>query len=121
MTRILIVDDNPMDRVVAAAALDSEGTELLQAGNGFEALEMIQEHRPSLVLTDLDMPEMDGLELVQRIRESNPELPIILMTANGSEDTAVAALRSGASSYVAKRNLKSDLPAALEIVLSVAA
>ena len=121
MTRILIVDDNPMDRILAAAVVRGGGTEVLQAANGLEAFEMIQVQQPDLVLTDLDMPELDGLELVKRIRRSYPELPVILMTANGSEDTAVKALNSGASSYVAKRNLKADLPAALEIVLSVAA
>jgi CheY-like chemotaxis protein/anti-sigma regulatory factor (Ser/Thr protein kinase) len=119
MRRILIVDDNPMDRVIASAAVSADGTEVLLATNGFEALEMIQLHHPNLVLTDLEMPELNGLELVRRIRRSYPELPVILMTGNGSEEIAVAALTSGASSYVPKRSLKVDLPAALEIVLSV--
>jgi anti-sigma regulatory factor (Ser/Thr protein kinase) len=62
-----------------------------------------------VVITDLQMPEMDGLELVEAIRDQYPKLPVIIMTAVGSEELAAAALRSGASSYVPKRHLVKDL------------
>jgi anti-sigma regulatory factor (Ser/Thr protein kinase) len=67
------------------------------------------------------MPEMNGLELVEAVRANHPGVPVILMTAFGSEDIAIAALRKGAASYVAKRNLARDLTPTIESVLSVAA
>ena len=60
-------------------------------------------------MTDLHMPEMDGLELTATIRREMPSLPVILMTAHGSEETAMPALRSGATNYVAKRKLAAEL------------
>ena len=78
---------------------------VLYAENGREALTRLQEQAPDLVLTDLHMPEMDGLELVVEVRKSCPLVPIILMTAFGSEEIAIQALQKGAASYVPKRNL----------------
>ena len=66
---------------------------------------MIAAEKPDIVVSDLQMPEMDGLELVETIRREHPGLPVILMTAHGSEETAIQALRKGATNYVAKRNL----------------
>src|SRR5262249_46650351 len=73
-----------------------------------------------LVLTDLLMPDRDGLDLVKEVREKYPFVPVILMTAYGSEEVAIQALRLGAASYVPKRNLAHDLAETLESVLSVA-
>ena len=87
---------------------------------GAEALEKIQLVHPDVVLTDLQMPEMDGLELVGAIRSAPfPLVPVILMTAHGSEDIAVQALARGASSYVPKMKLAAELPEVLESVLAV--
>ncbi len=79
------------------------------AGHGKEALEIIVRESPDVVLTDLLMPEMDGLELVERIKRDYPAIPVILMTAHGSEEIAVKALHTGAANYVPKINLASEL------------
>ena len=118
MATVLVVDDAAVDRQVAGGFVEHEGSTALYAKNGREAMEVIAREKPQVVLTDLRMPEMDGLELVQKIRQRHLGIPVILMTAYGSEDAAAAALRAGAASYVAKRNMKQDLGPALRVVLS---
>jgi len=90
------------------------------AAHGKEALEVLNRQPPDIVLTDLLMPEMDGLELVVRIKEDFSTIPVILMTAHGSEEIAVKALRTGAASYVPKQNLQRDLIPTIREVLTVA-
>ena len=121
MPRVLIVDDNPLDLRVAAKLAEGEGLEASFARNGQEALDLVAGGLPDLLLTDLDMPKVNGLELVREVRRTYPSLPIVLMTARGSEEIAVEALRSGASSYVPKRNLKRELGGTLRMVLEAAA
>lgn len=121
MVRVLVVDDSPMDRRLSGSLLKKRaGMEPMYAENGVEALQTIARAMPEIVLTDLQMPEMDGLELVEAIRRDHPYLPVILMTAHGSEEIAVQALRRGAASYVAKRNLAAELVSTVENVLAVA-
>lgn len=116
---VLIVDDSTMDRHLAGAiAQKCEGWQARFAGHGREALEMMQEQTPDVVLTDMLMPEMDGLELVRAIRIQHPLVPVILMTAHGSEDLAIEALRNGAASYVPKKSLARDLAETLEGILA---
>jgi CheY-like chemotaxis protein/anti-sigma regulatory factor (Ser/Thr protein kinase) len=119
MATVLVVDDNPMDRHLAGGLVEKAGLTVQYAGNGNEALEVIGHGGIDIVLTDLLMPEMDGLELVKEIRERNRLIPVILMTAFGSEEIAIEALKKGAASYVPKRNLAHDLAETLEQVLSV--
>ncbi|WP_437674034.1 response regulator [Sorangium sp. So ce131] len=120
MVRVLVVDDSPMDRILCGGLLKNRGMEPSYAKNGVEALRSIARSAPDIVLTDLQMAEMDGLELVEAIRREHPYLPVILMTAHGSEEIAVQALRRGAASYVAKRNLGTELVSTVENVLAVA-
>ena len=94
------------------------GWDVAFAGNGVEALAAMERELPHIVLTDLQMPQMDGLALVEQIREKYPEVPVVLMTRSGSEEIAVQALRSGAASYVPKRNLAADLVPTLQQVLA---
>ncbi len=118
---VLIVDDSVIDRHLADAIVKKlEGWKAQFASNGVEALESIKNQMPDLVLTDMLMPEMDGLELVQAIRNQYPLLPVILMTAHGSEDIAILALQRGAASYVPKKSLARDLAETIEQVMSVA-
>lgn len=118
MAKILVVDDSAVDRQIAGGFVDECGSTAIYAENGAEALERIERERPDVVLTDLLMPEMDGLKLVEHIRADYPDVPVVLMTGHGSEDTAVAALKAGASSYVPKRNLATELREALRAVLT---
>lgn len=121
-TRVLVVDDSAIQRRLVGRLIEKSGTlSVSHAGNGREALELIEQERPGVVLTDLQMPELDGLELVKQVRTRYPDLPVILMTAHGSEEIALAALQAGAASYVPKRALAGDLVATLREVLGVAA
>lgn len=109
-TTILVVDDSALDRRLAGALVAKDaGLRAVYASNGREALEVILRERPAAIVTDLHMPEMNGLQLVEAVRRDHPALPIILMTAHGSEETAMLALRTGAASYVHKRRLAQEL------------
>ena len=120
MTTVLIVDDSVVDRKLAGGCLKNCGVEVAFACDGREALELMAEDPPDLVLTDLQMPEVDGLELGTEIRKQHRSVPVILMTAHGSEEIAVSALKARAASYVPKKNLTRDLEATVRNVLSVA-
>jgi CheY-like chemotaxis protein len=120
MASVLVVDDSAVDRLRAEKLLAKDiGLTVRSATNGKEALEQLRRELPDIVITDMQMPEMDGLELVQEIRAKFPAVPVILMTAHGSEELAVQALQRGAASYVPKRNLARDLPETIESVLSM--
>ncbi len=120
MTMVLVVDDSPIDRHVAGALLaEHTGWKVDYACDGREALEIMRQDAPDMVVTDMQMPELNGLELVEAIKREFSSIPVILMTAHGSEDIATAALQKGASSYVAKKNLARDLVRTVESVLSI--
>jgi CheY-like chemotaxis protein len=116
----LVVDDLPIDRLLAGNLLRAAGLRVVFAENGRDAIEKIDDEAPAIVVTDLQMPAMDGLALVERIRNDHPSIPVILMTALGSEDIAAAALRAGAANYVPKRALAQLLPEILDSVLCAA-
>jgi CheY-like chemotaxis protein/anti-sigma regulatory factor (Ser/Thr protein kinase) len=129
MATILVVDDSAVERHRAGALLEKRpgltdaekrtGLTAVYATNGKEALAVMAKSLPDLVVTDLQMPEMDGLELVEEIRRTYPTVPVILMTAHGSEEIATAALQRGAASYVPKKNLAQDLLETVESILSL--
>ncbi|HET6423349.1 MAG TPA: response regulator [Planctomycetaceae bacterium] len=121
MTRVLIVDDSLTDRRLAGGLITRSGDlDVHFAVDGRDALEQIELHLPDVVITDLNMPEIDGLALVKSIREQYPMVPVILMTAQGSDAIAVEALKSGAASYVPKRRLADDLVSTVQQVLTIA-
>lgn len=110
MQTVLVVDDSQVDRRLVGGLLQRSGEfQIVYAENGVDALQRIELDIPDIVLTDLHMPEMNGLSLVQSIRADYPLIPVILMTAQGSEELAVEALKLGAASYVPKRRLGDDL------------
>jgi len=119
MALVLVVDDSAMDRRLAGALLTKRGFEVDYAADGREALTKIEAKRPDLVVTDLQMPEMTGLELVVAVRKRFPSLPVVLMTAHGSEAIAMLALKTGASSFVPKRRLADDLGNTAEAIISI--
>ncbi|TWT66634.1 response regulator [Allorhodopirellula solitaria] len=118
-TLVLAVDDSMTQVTGMQLLLQQHGYEVMTAANGRLALEAVRERRPGLVVTDLQMPEMDGLQLVAALREEFSGLPIILTTAKGSEEIAAKALRLGASSYVPKRTLNEDLVPTIERMMSM--
>lgn len=121
MPSILVVDDSMMDRRIAGGLLEKQPDwRISYAKDGQEALDLIAKAHPDLIVTDLQMPEVNGLELVQEVKRSYPLIPVILMTAQGSEQIAVKALESGAASYVPKVRLSDELVSIADRVLSLA-
>lgn len=121
MATILVVDDAEVDRRLINGLLGKHADwEILFAGNGNEALAMMGEKSPDLVVTDLQMPEMDGLELVAAARARYSDVPVVLMTAYGSEALAVEALERGAASYVPKSQLAGKLASTVDELLAMA-
>ena len=100
--RILVVDDEDGMRRLLSRVLTREGYETSAVGSGAEALRLVASERFDLVVTDIKMPEMDGLQLLAELKEYEPSLPIIVITAYGTIENAVQALRSGAYDYIAK-------------------
>jgi CheY-like chemotaxis protein len=120
MPTVLIVDDLPGDRRLVAEYLSEDGDlELDFAANGAEALEKMQRQTPDLVVTDLMMPKVDGLELVRTCRSRHALVPVILMTSQGSEEIVVQALRAGAASYVPKHTFSRRLLSTVRNVLAI--
>lgn len=118
---VLVVDDAAVERHKAGALVAQElGWRVTHAENGRVALEAVERDRPDVVLTDMQMPEMDGLALVEALHERYPFLPVVLMTAYGSEEVAMEALKRGAASYVPKRALAQTLADTLTQVLAAA-
>ena len=118
MTTVLVVDDTLVDQKLATAWLEEAGCEVTVADDGEGALARVKADPPDVVLTDLQMPKLDGLQLVKRMQRDHPGIPVILMTAFGSEQVAVEALRAGAASYVPKKRLRQELTDALRNVTS---
>src|SRR5579863_2183817 len=100
--QVLIVDDEPNLRKILSAQLSRDGYDVLTAEDGEQGLLLLREHHIDLVITDLKMPKVDGLTLLKKALEEEPELPVVLITAHGTIDTAVEALKSGAFDFVTK-------------------
>lgn len=120
MPTVLIVDDSAMDRRLAGGLLErNDCWTIIYASNADEALNAFRNDKPDIVLTDLQMPDMNGLELLEAIKHISELTPVVLMTARGNEETAVNALEQGAASYVPKSRLALDLEETLEKVLAI--
>lgn len=120
MTTILVVDDSAVDRRLVGGLLEKDSDLTLQyAVDGADAMAKIEESAPDLVVTDLVMPEMDGLTLVATVKNRFSLVPVILMTSKGSEELAVQALQAGAASYVPKHTLSTRLADTVRNVLAV--
>ena len=112
--RLLVVDDEEPQRVMLANILGRAGFQVVTAADGGEALARLKDAPFDLMLTDQRMPSMDGLELLERVRRTRQELPIILMTAYGTVSTAVEAMKRGASDYLTKPFERDELLVVVE-------
>lgn len=119
MARVLLVEDSPTQAVEMTMLLEEGHHSVMHVENGRLALEALAEHSLDVVVTDLEMPECNGLELVQRMRVDFSHVPAILVTSQGSESLAVEALQFGAAGYVPKREMKTLLNQTIADVLSV--
>lgn len=115
---ILVVDDELNALKAMRSLLAAEGYEVTTASNGKEALDSMAASTPDVVVTDLRMPEIDGLELLRRARESHGDIPVIVVTAFGAVDTAVEAMRAGAADYLQKPIQIEELLVVLDRVLA---
>ena len=106
--KILIVDDDPGIRASLAVILQSWGFEPLQASNAPEATEVVERQDPDIVISDVVMPETSGLELLRHLKSGDPHRPVLLITAQGSIDMAVEAMKQGARDFLTKP--LTDLP-----------
>jgi len=116
--RILAVDDHPLIREGIAAVLQGEPDILLvaEASNGRDAIEQYRAHQPDVTLMDLQMPEMNGIDAIQAIREDFPDARIIVLTTYSGDAQALRAFKAGAAGYLLKNMLRKEL---METVRSV--
>ena len=115
-TRILIVDDEPAIRKLLRANLEKNGFDAMSAGDGAEALKLVEREAPDLVVLDIMMPRMDGFETCRRLREWSP-IPIIMLSAKDEEQDKVKCLEIGADDYITKPFGSGELVARIKAVL----
>ncbi len=102
MAKILVVDDAQFVRVRYRKLLGGEGHEVVEAGDGQEALQMYEKEDPDLVLMDITMPVMDGIEALEKLRERDSEARIVMSSAMGQERMVIKAIQSGARDFIVK-------------------
>jgi len=119
LVRVLIVEDSRTQAAEIRFRLEDAGVDAEVAADGVEALAALDREGFDVVVADLRMPRMDGLELVEAVRRDHPAIPVVLVTAHGSEEVAARALRAGAAGYVPEANLGRDLAATLSDVLAL--
>src|SRR6266404_4512394 len=121
--RILVVDDNATNRDILTTRLKAHGYETLQAADGEEALASVKQHRPDLILLDVMMPNLDGIETCRRLKgdDTFPFLPIILVTARADSKDIVAGLEAGADEYLTKPVDQAALVARVRSMLRIKA
>lgn len=115
-TRALIVEDEPQMRRFLRASLSSHGYQVIEAGDGAEAVRLATSHNPEIILLDLGLPDIDGLDLTRQLREWS-RVPIIVISARGREDDKVAALDAGADDYLTKPFGVKELLARIRVAL----
>ncbi len=118
MVRILIIDDEKAVRDVLKIALTEQGYETIEANNGKKGIELFKQNNPEIVLTDVMMPEMTGLEFTRFIKEMNTDTDVIVMTGYGTEEVVIEALHAGASNYIKKPISFEDLFAIIDRILT---
>lgn len=102
MKKILVIDDEPIVRTSCIRSLSPEGYEVKSASSGKEALELLEKESFNLVLLDLKMPDMDGIEVLKKIKDTWPDTKVVMITGYSTVETAVKTLKLGAFSYLEK-------------------
>jgi len=117
MPKVLVVDDDIKLLKMLKRTLIFENLDVLTATNGREALEVVQQETPDLLIVDWMMPEMDGLELIQHLRDANNRMPILMLTARDAVENRVFGLESGADDYLVKPFAPAELVARVHALL----
>jgi DNA-binding response OmpR family regulator len=117
MARILVVDDEPGFRRSLSRLLEMDGHEIIAAANGREALRLLSGQSFDLVITDVVMPELDGVELMEALRQASREIPVILITGHPTADSSIKAVRFGAVDYLTKPFSKREISLAVDQAL----
>ena len=115
--RILVIDDEEIVRISCKKCLTAEGYDTDTASNGIEGIRLAQATKYDLVLTDLKMPEMDGMEFIVKAKESQPDTRVIMITGYGTMEHAVKAMRLGAYNFIEKPFTPDALIAAVKEAL----
>ncbi len=121
MTVILLVEDDERISDPLIRVLGAEGFEVIHTATGAAAIEAVAEHHPGLVLLDLTLPDIDGLDVCRKVRTTSPDLPIIMLTARAEEVDVIVGLDAGADDYIAKPFRLAELVARIRARLRVAA
>jgi len=116
--RILLVDDEENTRIALSRLLSREGYLVETVANGFEALNHLREHDVNLIVTDINMPEMDGIEFLRELNRSFPGSNVIMITAYGGVESYIEAINLGAFEYINKPVKIEELKSVLERVFS---
>jgi DNA-binding NtrC family response regulator len=116
--KVLVIDDEAIVRLSCDRTLSPEGYEVRLAKNGFEGMEMLAKEGFDLVLTDLKMPDMDGIEVLRTIKERWPETEVVVITGYQTVDTAVKSIKLGAFDYIEKPFTPDGLLSAVANALS---
>ena len=112
--KILLVDDEPHIRIFVSLILKSLGQpEIREAGNGGDALEAYKANRPDVVLLDVNMPHLDGIETLRKLKEIDPDRVVIMLTSLATRETVERALELGAANYIRKDTPKEEISKAL--------
>ncbi|HEX4752516.1 MAG TPA: response regulator transcription factor, partial [Solirubrobacterales bacterium] len=115
---VLVVDDEPTIVEIVGRYMERAGFETYTAADGYQALDLANEHRPDLVVLDVMLPGIDGIEVMERLQErTGPPIAVILLTARGEESDRLVGLRHGADDYVVKPFSPAELVARVEAVL----
>ena len=118
----LIVDDSTDDRQLVTHLIENAAglpLGIAAVSSAGEALAWIREHRPTIVISGMQLPDLDGISMVKLIHQEYPDMPVVLFTANGSEDLAIKAIRAGAASYIPKKYLDDELVSTLERIVEL--
>jgi two-component system, chemotaxis family, chemotaxis protein CheY len=118
MAKVLLVDDAAFMRMRCAKVLNKLGHSVVEAENGVQAIDVFEREKPELVLLDITMPEMDGLEALKQIKQRAPSAKVAMVSAMGQQDMVLEAIKSGAADFVLKPFDEDRLIAAVEKLLS---
>jgi two-component system response regulator NreC len=118
MTRVVIADDHAIVRAGLRALIHAdEGLDLIgEAAGGYEAIDLVEKHAPEVLVLDISMPDLDGISVTRMLKQSHPDLRILILTLHEDEALVKEAIKAGASGYILKRAAESELISAIQVI-----